>query len=84
MTTEQIIQALRCCALTTASLDCCPLCPLYQSTDLDACIPAMETVAADALANAQTHITALQRGLDDLRKQLEEVKHEQQKRPDCP
>lgn len=76
MTTEQIIQALRCCTSSPDVFDCRARCPFFRGADLNACIPAMGTAAADALANAQTHIKALQRGLDDLRKQLETAKKE--------
>ena len=79
MTTAQLIQALRCWTSSPDVFDCRARCPFFRGADINACIPAMGAATADALANAQTHITVLQRGLDDLRKQLEEVRHEPQK-----
>lgn len=73
MTNRELAEALRLCGNHKIGEDeCHRRCPF--STDEDAvplCVEVLAAACADALANSETHIAALQREIEKLRAQLE-------------
>lgn len=75
MTNRELAAALRLCG-RVSGLAGCEKCPFYEGADPALCIPKMTAACADALANHENHVLALQKEIEKLRKQVEIVQAE--------
>ena len=88
MTDHELIQALRCTSAPGGPVGDCKKCPFLRTEHigadlaktfgqdyLEACdVDAVAIAAADRIANQNTHILALQREIEELRSQNEQLR----------
>lgn len=70
MTNKELAAALRLCGGTTGVEECRAECPFFRGADVGQCVPVMTAACADALANSESHVAALQKEIEKLREQL--------------
>lgn len=69
MTNHELAAALRMCGQASGA-DQCESCPFFRGFDAKLCVPKLTAACADALENHETHIAALQKEIEGLRRRV--------------